>query len=148
MPTRPGAEPLRSGAGSCPGFVAFSAGTRVKLSSTCRKLAAQTRKGAFVFHRVLLGLAAAILLAGAAIADDAETCSDDNADPAVRADTCTRMIRSGKYRGNDLAAVHNNRGIAYRRQNDLTRAQNDYSEAIRLNPQILSTTRPITTARW
>ena len=63
-----------------------------------------------------------------------EQCSDDKAEPADRIEACTRLIRTGKYRGEQLATVHNNRAIAYRRMNDLTRAQADYSEAIRLKP--------------
>jgi len=88
-----------------------------------------------VLLRVLLGLAAALAVAGAAIADDADLCADDGADAPARIDACTRLTRSGKYRGNNLAAVYNNRGIAYRRQNEFARAQADYTEAIRLNPR-------------
>src|SRR5262249_15322843 len=91
--------------------------------------------GGLVLLRVLLGLAAALAVAGAAIADDADLCADDGADAPARIDACTRLTRSGKYRGNNLAAVYNNRGIAYRRQNEFARAQADYTEAIRLNPQ-------------
>src|SRR5262245_42166242 len=91
-------------------------------------------RGESVLHRVLLGLVLTIA-AGAAIADDADLCGDDGADPSARADACTRIARTGKYRGSNLAAVYNNRGIANRRQNELTRAHADYTEAIRLNPQ-------------
>src|SRR5262245_28267403 len=92
-------------------------------------------EGNMVLHRILLALAGMLALATAALADNADTCSDDNAEAAARADACTRLIRSGKYRGNHLAAVLNNRAIAYRRQNDLNRALADYNEAVRLDPQ-------------
>src|SRR5262245_25012470 len=74
--------------------------------------------GGLVLHRVLFGLAAALVVAGAALADDADLCADDGVDLSARVDACTRLARTGKYRNANLAAVYNNRGIAYRRQNE------------------------------
>ena len=87
-----------------------------------------------MFRRSLLAIAAALALTGAAAANDADLCGEDSTEPSLRAEACTRLIRTGKYRGNNLAAVHNNRGIAYRELNDFARAHSDYSEAVRLNP--------------
>jgi tetratricopeptide (TPR) repeat protein len=89
-----------------------------------------------LYRQTLLGLALLVAFSGVAVAQvDADLCGDDAADATTRAEACSRLIRSGKYRGNNLAVVHNNRGIAYRRQNDLTRAHAEYTEALRLNPQ-------------
>jgi tetratricopeptide (TPR) repeat protein len=52
-----------------------------------------------------------------------------------RLDGCTTAIRSGRYKGKDLAWAFNNRGAAYYYKRDYDRAVADYEEAIRLDPK-------------
>lgn len=70
------------------------------------------------------------IFAVAAFADDVETCRKESGGVALAA--CTRAIKSGRYTGNDLAKLYNNRGIEHR---DKDRAITDYTEAIRLDPK-------------
>ena len=47
---------------------------------------------------------------------------------------CTAAVQSGRWSGQDLAAVFLNRGKALSNKGDLDRAIADFNEAIRLNP--------------
>jgi tetratricopeptide (TPR) repeat protein len=53
-------------------------------------------------------------------------------DAAIAA--CTRAIGSGTYRGHDLSALFNDRGIRLVNSGETDRAIADYSEAIRFDP--------------
>lgn len=80
-------------------------------------------------------VAAALLGAGPARAQttDVQLCqSPDRAEAGIAA--CTRVIQSGRYRGNDLSTLYTLRGIARRRLQHYDQARQDYDEAIRLNP--------------
>lgn len=68
----------------------------------------------------------------AAAADDFRTCHAASGDVAMSA--CTRAIASGRYRGTDLAPLHNMRGTNWRAKGELDRAFADLDEAIRLDP--------------
>ena len=63
----------------------------------------------------------------------------ENKDYAYLADLqlngCTALIQSGRWSGNDLALIFNNRGNAYSDKNDYDRAIADFSQAIRLDPK-------------
>ncbi len=84
---------------------------------------------------VLLGLGAAIALAGAGTVawmrgdESAERCFAEQGDAAVAA--CTRAIQSGRFAGAELAAIYDNRAIELRQRGDFDHAIADYSEAIR-----------------
>ena len=73
----------------------------------------------------VLGLVTAVALVGAARADDVDLCGGDDAVPAARADACTRLLKSGKYRDEALAvildqAIRDGKMVT---QDDLIRAQ-------------------------
>jgi lipoprotein NlpI len=85
-----------------------------------------------------IGWAAALAVIGAAllspaIADDADTCVHGKGDEKVAA--CTKAIKSGRWRGRDLAWAYVNRGWAYDEKTDYDRAIADETEAIRLDPK-------------
>lgn len=87
-------------------------------------------------------IAIALLLVVAAAAPgraqgsaDVRTCVAV-AEPVERAiEACTRLIASGRYAGNDLSALHTNRGIAHRLLGRYERALADHEAAVRINPQ-------------
>ncbi len=68
-----------------------------------------------------------------AAADDPETCR--KADGPVSVNACTDAIASGKFQGRDLAALYLNRGFIASKLNDVDRAIQDYSEAIKTDPE-------------
>jgi tetratricopeptide (TPR) repeat protein len=82
----------------------------------------------------LIALAcAAIGIVSPAWADDRSDCSGDPNESAIAA--CTRVIRSGRSKGDDLALVYYGRGRSYRLMGDNDRAIADYNESARLNPR-------------
>jgi hypothetical protein len=112
-----------------------------------REAVAVTREDS-MHVRFWLGLCAALVFAGqilaiqaAAAADDDELCADDKITVAERIAACNRQL-AAKPTGNDLAIIYNNRGIAYRRQNDSTAPM----PTIPGDRSNRTTTRPITTA--
>ena len=104
-------------------------------------LGAPKSEGGDVFRRSLLAVAATLALAGAAAANDADLCGEDRTDPSLRAEACTRLIRTGKYRGNNLAAVHNNRGIALAQSGRWQEAATEWQRALQLNPNHVNARR-------
>jgi lipoprotein NlpI len=79
---------------------------------------------------------AVVALAGlptVAAADDADTCAKQSGDVAIAA--CSRAIASGKFRGEELAAIYVSRGVEYKNKRGLDRAIADYDQAIRLDPK-------------
>jgi tetratricopeptide (TPR) repeat protein len=79
-----------------------------------------------------------ILLAGAsALAQtpqDRRWCDgEDGATVAHRIEGCSAVIKGGRERGDKLAEIFNNRGVAYRLKGEHDRAIADYAQAIRLN---------------
>src|SRR6516162_2760697 len=63
-------------------------------------------------------------------------CDNKNVSFDQRISGCTAAIRSGKWKGRDLAWVHLDRGVAWRAKGDNNRAIADYDQAIRLNPKL------------
>ena len=92
------------------------------------------------------GAAAALLIAAAVFllrpSGAPVQPSDANSDPDfqaclkpsdVQAEACERAIASGKFSGNALSSLYNNRGIGHQKKNDLDAAIADFAEAIKLN---------------
>jgi hypothetical protein len=66
--------------------------------------------------------------------DDRDMCDRDPAEGAEDGmAACTRAINSGRWQGDDLAALYFRRGSNYEFKDDLDRAIDDYNEAIQLN---------------
>ncbi len=86
---------------------------------------------------VPLGLAAASVVAfAAAIAtvrgdQNADTCFQQQGEAAIAA--CTHAIRSGRFGGEELATIYDNRAIELRQRGEYDRAIADYSEALRID---------------
>jgi tetratricopeptide (TPR) repeat protein len=83
---------------------------------------------------LLLVFASLVVTPGWA-ASDWDVCKDNKAAADVSIAACTRVIRAGKTKGNDLANVYYNRAISYRQKNDDDAALSDYNASIRLNPR-------------
>jgi tetratricopeptide (TPR) repeat protein len=89
---------------------------------------------------VPLVLAAASVVAfAAAIATvrtdkSADTCFTQQGEAAIAA--CTHAIRSGRFRGDDLATIYDNRAIELRQRGDYDEAIADYSEALRIDGEL------------
>jgi tetratricopeptide (TPR) repeat protein len=69
--------------------------------------------------------------AAAAPGDDFDICFKDSGDRAIEA--CTRAIDSGRYSGRNLAILYSNRGTEWFDKDDLDRALQDHSQAIRID---------------
>jgi tetratricopeptide (TPR) repeat protein len=95
--------------------------------SICRLLCAV----AFFFLVEVLILAPALALEQE---DVARCTSKDNVAPKIRVSSCTELIDAGVVSGKLLAALFNNRGLAYHMGRDYARSIADFDEAIRLDP--------------
>jgi len=83
----------------------------------------------------LFACLAVVALAGlptVAAADDADTCAKQSGDVAIAA--CSRAIASGKFSGEELAAIYVSRGVEYKNKRGLDRAIADFDQAIQLDP--------------
>ena len=58
--------------------------------------------------------------------------------PDQRISGCAAVIRGGREKGDKVAEVLNNRGMAYRSKDDIDRAIQDYNRAIQINPKFAS----------
>ncbi len=92
-------------------------------------------------HRslVLLLAASAVLSSGTVGAqpapNDEQRCTGAvPVPPQAQADACTALIGSKRYRGQNLAILHSNRGVAYGKAGDHERAIADFDAAIRISP--------------
>ena len=78
------------------------------------------------------------LLAGLAAAgefdDNANSCTEDKADPGSRIEACTWLLQSGRLGKSSYSAVYYNRGIAYDIKGQYDQAIQDYGEVIRRDP--------------
>src|SRR4051812_15537610 len=93
----------------------------------------------------VLAVIVSLGLPGISHADDRSDCAqefNDNIDTIV--DACTKLIASGKYRGQELAGLHNYRGAALAKTTgslfsnpgpEHDRAIADFTTAIKLNPK-------------
>jgi tetratricopeptide (TPR) repeat protein len=64
----------------------------------------------------------------------ADTCFTLQGEAAITA--CTHAIRSGRFRGDDLATIYDNRAIELRQRGDYDEAIADYSEALRIDGEL------------
>src|SRR6266849_4361303 len=71
-------------------------------------------------------------ISSAAVADDQEQCFKAEGQGSIAA--CMRLIESGKFQGRELAIVHLSTGLAWSKLGDSSRAIQQYSEAIRIEP--------------
>src|SRR3954471_12540384 len=88
-----------------------------------------------MLRRLCFAIALASLSTVAFAASDFDTCKDENAEAQQSIEACTRVIKAGKTKGNDLAITYYNRAISYRQTNDNDNALSDYNDSIRLNPK-------------
>jgi len=84
----------------------------------------------------ILLAAASVVAFAAAIATvrtdkSADRCFMQQGEAAIAA--CTHAIRSGRFRGDELATIYDNRAIELRQRGDYDKAIADYSEAIRID---------------
>jgi tetratricopeptide (TPR) repeat protein len=86
------------------------------------------------FTLALAGMLATPVLA----ASDWDVCRDDKAAAEASIAACTRIIKSGRYKGRDLAATYFNRAVSYRQQKNDDAALADYAAAIRVDPKYAS----------
>src|ERR1700722_4722633 len=94
------------------------------------------RKATMCALAATLLIAATPLRFSAAMAQNAAewNCRGDTRDLDQQIEGCTRAIRSGQFRGKDLAWAYTNRGSVYDYKKDFDRAIADLTEAIRLDP--------------
>ena len=84
-------------------------------------------------------LAFLILVAGssagvAAYEDDDKACFSKTSTPDEGIGACTRVLQSGRLKGNNIATAHVWRGSFHTRKREWDQAIADFSEAIRRNP--------------
>lgn len=89
--------------------------------------------------KILPALLVALLLAASpsssfAQSDDWESCASSRGDPDSNIAACNRLIRAGKESRVNESILYQNRGYQHGRKNDTDNAIEDYSEAIRINP--------------
>jgi tetratricopeptide (TPR) repeat protein len=95
----------------------------------------RNQSAAVVFDAVI-----AVTVAERATADDdRNACIHQSGDVAIAA--CTRLIKSGKYSGRTLAAYYANRGFELKDKADYDHALEDFSQAIRIDPESSNTVR-------
>jgi tetratricopeptide (TPR) repeat protein len=113
----------QSGAWCIPGDVTMVAGLRTSIVD---------RVGVGIFAAVCLSF---VSVANAQIQRDVDRCTGkDNAAPDLQISGCTAVIGANTYAGKELAFAFNNRGLARYARREFDRAIEDYSEAIRLDP--------------
>ena len=66
-----------------------------------------------------------------AAADDSKTCAKESGEIAIEA--CSRAIKSGRYKGRDLARQYMYRGVEQGLKKDYDLALADYGEALRID---------------
>lgn len=95
-------------------------------------------------------LFAVVLSLGVALASNAlaqtenenwKTCSNDSADPDLKIAACTAVVQSGQETAENAAVAYFHRGTAYDDKDQLDRAIEDYSEAIRIKPDYVDAYR-------
>jgi tetratricopeptide (TPR) repeat protein len=83
----------------------------------------------------LVLVTASVLFAGAAFADDNQTCYKASGDTAIAA--CTRVIDSSRSTKDNLIDAYTNRGQEYYIKKNYAQAVADFDMAIRLKPQTI-----------
>ena len=91
------------------------------------------RKSSLTALSALVALLALAVSPRPAAADDYATCEKESGDVAIAA--CTRALATGGYKGRQLAAIYDNRGVEYANKREFDKAFADYDEAIRIDPK-------------
>ncbi len=80
--------------------------------------------------------AAAFVLAIATVRPDGsiDACFNEQGQAAIAA--CTHAISSGRFSGEELASLYDNRAIELRQRGDYDKAIADYSDALRINGEL------------
>ena len=91
------------------------------------------------------GIVVALLLAAAhfssspvvaEITPDQRLCENENSKVAkAKIDACTRMIKSGRYKGRGLSSLYQNRAEGHRATQQFDVAITDYDRAIEIDPK-------------
>jgi len=68
---------------------------------------------------------------GRAAADDSKICAKESGEVAIEA--CSRAIKSGRYKGRDLARQYMYRGVERRAKEEYDLALADYGEAVKID---------------
>jgi tetratricopeptide (TPR) repeat protein len=90
----------------------------------------------------LTALGASVAPAGAGFEGDKQTCVHPGQDFDAGIEACSRQLRTGRYKGNNLAIMYTNRGISYANRwnekhdaRDVELSMADFSQAIEVNPR-------------
>src|SRR5215475_14758446 len=97
-----------------------------------------TMRATFVLAGVLACTFTAALLSGPAHAQEYSDCYRATTDKSLTergVDICARLIESGRWKGEDLAQLFNNRGLLYIKLDKLDLAINDLNQALKNNPK-------------
>jgi lipoprotein NlpI len=91
-----------------------------------------------VLASALACIFAVALMAGPAHAQEYSDCYRATTDKSLTekgVDICTLLIASGRWKGDDLAQLYNNRGLLHIKLDKLELAINDLSQALKNNPK-------------
>src|SRR5947199_6010743 len=97
-----------------------------------------TMRARFVLAYVLACTVAVAMMARPAHAQEYSDCYRATSDKSLTekgVDICTRLIDSGRWKGEELAQLFNNRGLLYIRLEKLDLAINDLGQALKNNPK-------------
>jgi tetratricopeptide (TPR) repeat protein len=97
-----------------------------------------TMRATSVLASALACAIAVALMAGPARAQEYSDCYRATTDKSLTekgVDICTHLIASGRWKGDDLAQLYNNRGLLHSKLDKLELAVNDLSQALKNNPK-------------
>jgi tetratricopeptide (TPR) repeat protein len=90
----------------------------------------------------LIVLGASVIPASAGFEEDKQTCVSPGQDFDAGIEACSRQLRSGRYKGNNLAIMYANRGISYANRwnekhdaRDVDLSMADFNQAIEIDPR-------------
>jgi len=104
----------------------------MRLGRAKRLLSASVR---LVLFSVFLPLFAGSIAPAQTLQDRRWCDGEDGATVVQRLDGCSAVIKGGREKGDKLAEVFNQRGVAYRLKGDHDRAIADYAQSIKVNPK-------------
>lgn len=98
-------------------------------------MSSQSFFGLPIIKYASLGFAALLALAALAWAEGHDDCAQTN-DRTLRIDACTKIINSEEFSDGERAVAHFNRGSAQEFLGEISNAIEDYTSALRLNPEM------------